>query len=173
MKNLWLFFIWASIGAAQTTANPAFLKEINEQIWQPFSEAYANNDGPKYVGLHSKSFMRATGGKWKSIANWQDFQEKTLIDFQNRKPSEKTTIGFRFIERINDGKTASERGIYRVIRQNEKGETTGKFYGKFHVFMRKEGDKWKIVIDYDSDEGGTINEASYNAAFAVDDFGKY
>jgi len=167
--SLCLFYtVWG-----QTPTNPAFLKEINAQIWQPFSEAYATNNAQQYIGLHSKDFIRATGGSWKNIADWQNFQENTLKNFATRKPNEKTTIGFRFLERVSDGQKASERGIYQVIRTNEKGDIIGAFYGKFHVFMRKENNRWKIFIDYDSDEGNTINEASFKAAFAIDDLEKY
>ena len=46
-------------------------------------------------------------------------------------------------------------------------------YGKFHVFLRKENGVWKILTDYDSDEGGKVGEADYKAAAAVDDFSKF
>lgn len=156
----------------QNPTTPAFLKEINEQIWQPFSEAYVTNNAQQYIGLHSKDFIRTTGGSWKGISDWQSFQKNTLRSFANQKPNERNKISFRFLERITDGQKASERGIYQVIRSDEKGGIIGAFYGKFHVFMRKENNRWKILIDYDSDEGNTINESTFKAAFAIDDFGK-
>lgn len=168
--SLCLCFCFLGTVWGQNPTNSAFLKEINEQIWQPFSEAYATNNAQQYIGLHSKDFIRTTGGSWKSITDWQSFQKNTLRNFANHKPNEKNNINFRFLERISDGQKASERGIYEVIRTNEKGDTIGAFYGKFHVFMRKESERWKILIDYDSDEGNTINEASFKAAFAMDDF---
>ncbi len=162
-----------STGFAQNPTKIEYLKEINQQIWQPFSEAYAANNAQKYIGLHSKDFIRTVGGKWKNISNWQSFQERTTSNFAKNNPNEKTEISFRFLERIADGQIASERGIYQVIRKTENGEIKAKFYGKFHVFMRKESNKWQILIDYDSDENNSINEESYKAAFAIDDFDKF
>ena len=53
------------------------------------------------------------------------------------------------------------------------GKETWKGYGKFHVFMRKMDNIWKIIVDYDSNEHDTINEQSFLSAFAIDDFEKY
>jgi hypothetical protein len=39
--------------------------------------------------------------------------------------------------------------------------------------MRKINGKWKIVVDYDSNENNTIDEKIYQAAFGIDDFAKY
>lgn len=41
------------------------------------------------------------------------------------------------------------------------------------VLVRKEQGRWKIAVDYDSSEGGTIDEASFRAAHAMDDYAKY
>ena len=47
------------------------------------------------------------------------------------------------------------------------------YYGKFHVLLKQENDIWKLIMDYDSSEMYTINEASYKAAFKIDDFENY
>jgi len=39
--------------------------------------------------------------------------------------------------------------------------------------LKKLDDQWKITMDYDSSEGGTIGEDDYKKAFAIDDFEKY
>lgn len=168
------FLLFPIIGFAQRTQDVSILKEINEQVWAVFTDAYATNDAQKYIGLHSKELIRATGGRWKSVSDLTKYGENASADFAGRKAAgEKADIQFRFLERIADEKSASERGIYQLAILNSKGELQGKYYGKFHVFMRKEEGKWKILIDYDSDEGRTINESSYISAFAMDDYTKY
>ncbi|WP_280818679.1 hypothetical protein [Tamlana crocina] len=41
------------------------------------------------------------------------------------------------------------------------------------MILRKEQGEWKLLVDYDSSENQTIDENSFNAAFAIDDFGKF
>jgi hypothetical protein len=41
---------------------------------------------------------------------------------------------------------------------------TKTFYGKFLVILRKENGTWKILVDTDSSEGGTVNEEAFLAA---------
>lgn len=68
-----------------------------------------------------------------------------------------------------DGKTASERGIYKYTYTPTTGEPrTG--YGQFHVFSRKEKGRWKIAVDYDSSEGGTVGEAEFKAGKRTEDW---
>jgi hypothetical protein len=43
------------------------------------------------------------------------------------------------------------------------------FYGRFHTFARKEEGRWRIAVDYDSDEGGTIDDAAFAAGTEMDD----
>jgi ketosteroid isomerase-like protein len=37
-------------------------------------------------------------------------------------------------------------------------------YTRFEMVLRKEGGKWKILVDQDTSEGGTITEAMFDAA---------
>ena len=64
------------------------------------------------------------------------------------------------------------RGFYEFTITDAAGRKT-KIYSRFHTFLKKEGGKWKIVMDYDSNERGTVNEAAFKAAFARDDYAKY
>ena len=41
-------------------------------------------------------------------------------------------------------------------------------FGKFHVVLRKEGGTWKILVDSDSNEGGTITADLFMAAKALE-----
>jgi len=82
------------------------------------------------------------------------------------------TISFKFLERICNDSIASERGIYKLIR-NPNTDIEKSYFGKFHVILKKESSIWKIIIDYDSSENNTINKTSYNNAYAIDDYDKF
>ncbi|MEK7256224.1 MAG: hypothetical protein AAB316_15840, partial [Bacteroidota bacterium] len=123
----------------------------------------------KYNSLHSPDFIRGNGGKRPSISNLETYAARNREGMKRGKDGGfKTTIAFRFTERIADAERASERGIYHYVSDNGKDHFEG--YGKFHVIERRENGKWKILVDYDSNEGATIGKDDWDAAFAPDDW---
>jgi hypothetical protein len=153
-------------------ADPAILKAIDNDVWIPFSKAYADMKVEPYIALHSKSLIRILGDL-RYVEPYDSFTKNMKVMFENlTKEKAKLSINFRFTERITGVDTASERGIYEFIITNSAGKQN-KIYSRFHTFMKKEGGKWKIVMDYDNSEKGLANEASYKAAFARDDYAKY
>ncbi len=146
-----------------------FLKEINRDIWIPFSEAYAAGDADKYLALHMTDFIRANGDEQRTN-DLAGYSTGTRAGFQRGKDQGgKTTIEFSFFERFSNGATASERGIYRYSYAPPTGKPrTG--YGQFHVISRKENGRWKILVDYDSNEDGTVGEAEFRAGKRMEDW---
>ncbi|WP_027393632.1 DUF4440 domain-containing protein [Aquimarina latercula] len=147
-----------------------FHQKINQDMYGNFSEAFKNLDYSLFASIHSKEMIRisGSGGEIKKV---QDY----LNGYQKRWKNPKTTISlisFRLLERITSDTLVSDRGIYRASYTNDKNETKF-FYGKFHVLLRLENNTWKILIDYDSDEKGTINQQSYDAAFSLSNYKKY
>ena len=143
------------------------LQEINRDIWQPFIEAYATNNAEQYLRLNAPDLIRTVGSRWISIEKFAPYAEKVRSDFA--APGRKVGIGFRFFERVADENSASERGIYRFSRFNEKGERRD-YYARFHVFHKKINGKWQIMVDYDSNEDETIGAGDYAAALPMDEF---
>lgn len=174
MKSIAAFFLLIALtlqSNAQT--NTEYLKEINRDIWQPFIEAYGNANVALYKSLHSADLIRAAGNE-KKLFDYTPYFESTGVWFDNtKKEGGKLAIAFRFTERFANGIVASERGIYQLKGFDKNGTIQWTGYGKFHVFMRKIDGVWKIVVDYDSNEKNTIDEKTYLAAFALDDFEKY
>jgi ketosteroid isomerase-like protein len=171
-KRLFFFFFLSSFGAMAQT-NTDYLKDINRDIWLPFIEAYGTLDIEKYKSLQSEDFIRAEGND-KRLPTFKDYFDNAGNWFSDvKKEGRKLSIAFRFSERFANGSVASERGIYELRSYDSSGKEVWKGYGKFHVFMRKIKDVWKIVVDYDSNENNTIDEKTYQAAYAVDDFEKY
>ena len=171
-KILFFAFLFTSfLGNTQT--NTDYLKEINRDIWLPFIEAYGTLDMGKYKSLQSADFIRAEGND-KRLPSFKDYFDNAGNWFSDvKKEGRKLSITFRFSERFANGSVASEQGIYELKSFDASGKEVWKGYGKFHVFLRKIKDVWKIVVDYDSNEKNTINEQTYQAAYAVDDFEKY
>lgn len=158
--------------AAPKPANPAILKAIDADVWVPYSKAFAEGKVNDYIALHSKSLLRVMGDL-KFVDPYDGFTKNMQEMFANlAKQNVKVTIQFRFTERIANQDTASERGIYEFVMTDPKGKVT-KNYSRFHNFLKKEGGKWKIVMDYDNGEKGAVTEATYKAAFARDDYAKY
>jgi ketosteroid isomerase-like protein len=144
----------------QDAENLARVREIDKDIWTPFSEAYSANDAGKYLALHTPDLIRATGGQWSDVKDLGGY--KTDVHQNFTEPDRKIEIAFTFFERVAGESLASERGIYRYTAIAADGAQQH-YYGKFHVFLRKIDGVWKIAVDYDSDEDGSIGEADFAA----------
>ena len=146
--------------------------EINRDIWIPFSEAYATGDADKYLALHSPDFVRASKNG-DHTTDLHGYSRDVLRSFsRNSINGGKANIEFRFTERFASDISASERGIYKYT-YTPPSSIPSSGYGKFHVVSRKENGVWKIFMDYDSDESGTIDADDYEAAYAVHDIRKF
>lgn len=160
-----LLFVFQSV----FTQNTEVLTQINTQIWEPFTIAFETSNFELFGSLHSDDLIRI-GADGKQILQKDLYIQGYKKNWSNNK--ENRTISFRFLERIANDKLGSERGIYKLTI-NPQTEKEQSYYGKFHVILRKEDSVWKILIDYDSSEGNTINSDSYENTFAINDFSKY
>ncbi|HEU5292314.1 MAG TPA: nuclear transport factor 2 family protein [Cyclobacteriaceae bacterium] len=149
------------IGFGQQSA-----KEINEQVWKPFTEAIMSQDVEKFISLHSKDLVRAERDgkrvltydqyKTRMEQGWPKWKES------NAKNKVQYTFELRFLERISNETQAFEVGYFKnlTIAEGKKQES----YGQFHVALRKENGVWKILVDSDSNNGKTITEEMFLAA---------
>jgi len=146
------------------------LEEINK-VWYTFYQAFDSLDYKHMVTIHSKNLIRISGGK--NIINYETYINNYKSRFHNaRKKKQTSEISLRFFERINNDSIASERGIYKLIRnKNQDNEQT--YYGEFHVILKKENGGWKISMDYDSDKGNSITEKQYLQAHGITDYHKF
>ena len=162
----------AQPGPAPARQDAALLAELNRDIWIPFHEAYRDGEPEKYIALHRPEFIRGEGSR-KVVRTLDEYSAGVRRSFEIWKQRGlKIDLQFRFSERIAKGGQASERGIYRFALTTPEGRTDV-FYGQFHTFSRKADGRWQFVVDYDSDEGGTIGETQYRAAAAIDDFSRF
>ena len=149
---------------SQTQSN---LKDINE-VWYKFYQAFETLDHSLMAEIHSKDLVRISGGQ--RISDYQTYINGFKARFASaREKGITNNISLRFFERISNASNASERGVYKLIRNKGK-DNEQTYYGQFHVLFKKYNGAWKILMDYDSTESNTIAEEHYNEAYDIADF---
>ena len=165
--SLVVIIVFTNISNSQSTEN---LKAINT-VWAKFYKAFETLDYTLMAEIHTKDLVRVSGGK--RILGYDSYIKGYESSFKNSKETDQTSnIYLRFFERINNDSTASERGVYKLVR-NKGTEKEQAYYGQFHVIFKKINGEWKITMDYDSSEGETIGEDDYEKAYAIDNFEKF
>ncbi|HRI79855.1 MAG TPA: DUF4440 domain-containing protein [Cyclobacteriaceae bacterium] len=135
--------------------------EINEQVWKPFIENFSNRNTAGFMAVHSKDVVRSPRDS-KAIFGWDEYNRQ-LQQSQSKTPRGTRSIELRFTERIIKDNLAFDVGIFKTTFK-PNGGTPNDYYGRFHVILRKENGTWKILVDTDSSEGGTIGEKDFLAA---------
>jgi len=149
-------------------ADEALLREVNSDVWHAFTSAYAARDAAAFLAVHALDLIRV-GGPAKQVDRFDSYAAQVGQWFAELiEHGHNVGIELRFTERIAADSVASERGVYRIVLTQAGGEER-LFYGRFHTFARKEEGRWRIAVDYDSDEGGTIDDAAFAAGTEMDD----
>jgi ketosteroid isomerase-like protein len=146
-------------------------QEINEQVWKPFTKAILTQDVAAFIALHSKEVIRVErndkrilryeeykAGMEKGWPGWAEYNKKNNIAY---------TFELRFLERIATNDQAFEVGYFKNESTNPDGKKRTS-YGQFHVALRKEDGSWKILVDSDSNLGGSITEEMFMAAKPIE-----
>lgn len=156
-RTLLLFFITSLCEAQSPQA------EINQQVWKPFILSFDNHDTNGFMAVHSTDAVRSPRDG-KVVWNWEEYKnQQARGDQQDQLANRKRTLELRFSERIASQDLAVEVGVYKTTYYPANGKTQS-FFGRFHVVLRKESGIWKILVDTDSSEGGTIGEKEFLAA---------
>ena len=169
-RIIYLLIVLATSTQLVTTQNADNIKDINA-VWAKFYQAFETLDYTLMAEIHSEDLVRVSGGR--RILDYDTYINNYKAGFERDKKAGVTShISLRFFERLNNDNSASERGVYKLIRNKGKTDEQA-YYGQFHVLFKKLDGQWKITMDYDYSEGGTIGEEDYQKAFAIDDFEKY
>jgi ketosteroid isomerase-like protein len=149
--------------AGESLSGQSLQHEINEQVWKPFIATFNELDSDGFLAVHSQDLIRAARDG-KEILNWAQYLEQQRKgDKRTRDEGSKRIIELRFTERIANTTQAIDVGVYKTTNIKKDGSTQS-YFGRFHVAMRKENGTWKILVDTDSSEGGTISEKEFLAA---------
>lgn len=153
---------------ASESVDTDLLRQLNDDIWHPFRLAYSKLDAAAFLELHAPELIRA-GGPAKQVFGFADYSdqiEKWFGELAGRGSS--VTISFRFVERIASNDLASERGIFQIRSKRADGDERT-FYGRFHTYANRTDGRWRICVDYDTDERSATLEEEFLAAIDVDD----
>jgi len=101
--------------------------------------AWEKSDLDTYLSFYSKDFKRSNG------ENFKEFKDYKKRVFQNKK-HQKVTIYFRNIS-IVPYQNPKNIIIYRIAFYEEYNSLSYKWKGNKEVFVKKEGDKFKIFIE--------------------------
>lgn len=135
-------------------AQVSISKEINDQVWLPFIEAFNKRDNIAFSKVHSNDVVRVMIDDQKILSAEEYF--KVMPDSILQKWSVwKMNLQLRFLHRISTVTSAFETGYYKNESVNSNTNEKRISYGKFQVLMRKEDGKWKIIMDADSHENVT------------------
>lgn len=164
------FIAFSFFGTSVKGQSQVRLTEINE-VWKKFCDGFNSHRPELLREVHSTELIRVSGGQ--RVSGYEDCMRRYEASIANSlKKNVESTLTLRFIERVSDDSSSSERGIYQLKRK-EPGKEQKEYYGKFHAFMRKIDGNWKIIADYDSTEGETIGEEDFYNAFHMDEINAF
>ncbi|WP_420576089.1 YybH family protein [Ekhidna sp.] len=136
-----LFLITLSLsGYSQNTQ-----KEIDEQVWIPFTKAWEANDGKAYNAVHTDDVWRINPGRLLVGDEYRNRNKERMYGQSN-----KNIIEFSFETRTSNGNNAYEVGYYRITSPSDSGNQY--YVGRFHVALKKIDGVWKIAQDWDTGE---------------------
>ena len=155
-----------SPATAQTPT--AWLREINRDVWAPFTRGVTENVDSLYLAVHSRDYVRVQSSARLILdyTAYEDDSRPIMADLRARGTTLRLAV--RFDERIANGHHASERGVVEVVSTDRDG-TSRTFHTRFLVVSRKEGGTWKMLTEYHTTEGGTVGAADFQRGRAMDD----
>lgn len=146
-------------------------EQINKDVWYNFMQAYHDLDASLFNQIHTDDVIRVIADQ-ESMLIGSEYKDRNLEVF-NRWNSQKLEqrISFSFISRSIKENWAYEIGIYKLTRFNQLGEPQ-EYYGKFNVTLQKTEGTWKIKIDADTNENGTVDQNAYDKGDILFFFGE-
>jgi ketosteroid isomerase-like protein len=132
---------------------------IDKDVWYNFMQAYQDKNASLFNQIHTDDVLRVIADN-NMILIGQEYKDRNLEVF-NRWNSQqvKQKIEFSFLSRSQKRNWAYEIGIFKLTRYN--GGQSQSYYGKFNVTLQKTGGIWKIKIDSDTNEEGSIGEEAF------------
>lgn len=166
---IFLFCVLISWDAASQNVH----KEINDQIWRVQLDAMNTNQADKFMSVMSDDVVQVSYGR-QTIRNKQQFRDQANLTYKRiaeRKLSR--SMEFRFLNRIANSPNAFEDGFFKYELTNEKLEKQV-YYGYFQIVLRKEGETWKVLVDYDAEDynGSPVTKDLFEKAKTLDSYDK-
>lgn len=130
-----------------------------DAYWAVVSRAVAAGDFAGYAATCDTEGVLVSGVK-KSCTPLAEALKRWKKDFDATKSGEmKASVQFKFSQRLNDGTTAHETGIFLYTATGADGKET-RAYVHFEALLLKREDGWKIVMEY---QKANATEAEFEA----------
>jgi ketosteroid isomerase-like protein len=150
MKNiisLILIFAFSSFSVfAQNTKSDenSRLNELNN-YWSEVSRAVNEGDFEAYVNTCDTKgvLVEGIGKKAYPLSSALKRWEKEFVD--TKSGIRKSSVEFRFSQRLGDGKAAHETGVFRYTFEQDGKKKSD--YINFEALLVKDG-TWKIMMEY-------------------------
>ena len=160
MKIFFALALSCLLQSAASAQQNKFQKEIDDQVWKPFIEYFSNYRTKEFINLHDTDMVRVgiDRNRIYGVKKYETIQARG--DSGSLANKARRSIEFKFYKRIASATDAFEIGLYKStdIRPDN---TSGDYYGKFWVMLKKVNGVWKIKLDADSAEG--ITKADWDA----------
>ena len=155
------FFLFILCTASLAGISQDYRKEINEQLWKPFLKASNEFTGDAFMSFNSKDLTRIAIDQ-KIIEDYDQYASGIIPNFKRLKEEGKISrkAEMRFITRISSPNKACETGYFKSVTKLANGDIRTR-YSQFFMVLRKENGTWKILVDSDTNLGGSITEEMF------------
>lgn len=163
MTRMVSYVVLCSCVAAVTAAAQDAQLEIEKDVWIPFLAASSAFDADGFLAVQAKDLVRVSTDA-RQVYGLARYQTEIRDGFRRaRERGVKRVSEVRFLDRIANGDLAYETGYFRSRVTLANGEVRIR-YTRFEMVLRKEAGTWKLLLDKDTTEGGTITAEAYEAA---------
>lgn len=132
---------------------------INKDVWYNFMQAYQDKNASLFNEIHTDDVIRVSPDS-NTLLIGREYKDKNIENFNQWNSARfSQKIEFSFISRSHKREWAYETGIFKLTR-SQAGQSKS-YYGKFNVTLKKTAGLWKIFIDADTNEKGTISEEDF------------
>jgi ketosteroid isomerase-like protein len=160
------FAICILITVSHTISAQDARKEINDQVWKPFIDAYNKFDTEKFMSVYSRNVVRVPVDQ-KMIFDFTEYKKNINRENQfNKNYNIKAALDIHFTTRIHSKDIAYEAGVLKINLTDNNGKPAT-IYSKFQVLLKKENGVWKIQFDSDSTESNRVSEKDFAAGDAM------
>ena len=126
------------LGAQTTTELDAYWAEVSRTVGEGDFEGYAalyHEDAVLVSRFSNDSYPIST-----ALDGW----EQGFLD--TKAGNSKAGVEFRFSQRLNDGTTAHETGIFNYQLETSTGDVTDQYIHFSALLVKKDG--WEMVMEY-------------------------
>jgi len=159
LRTAWLCLVLITTTDIRVAAQD-IQSQIDRDVWIPLLTASNVFDAEVFLSVQSRDMIRVSLDS-KEVYGFARYQSDIRDGFKRAKERgivRKSEV--RFLERNASEELAYETGYFRSEVRLPSGEQRVR-YSRFEFVLRREGGKWRILIDKDTADGGRITEEQF------------